>query len=146
MLSSLHTNSAPAAAAQLVDMGIEPYLVASSLECVIGQRLVRRLCLECRASVTVAAGDVGLPAGEDVTIFEPGGCGACGGSGYSGRTGIYEVMVMTDEIRALVVARASASQIMRMAVGQGMRTLREAGIAKVRAGETSLAEVARVTS
>ena len=144
LLSSLHTNSAPAAAARLVDMGIEPYLVASSLECVIGQRLVRRLCPECRQPVAVPGADVGLGGDDAVEVFEPGGCGACGDTGYRGRAGIYEVMLMTDEIRTLVVARATASEIMRMAVSQGMRTLREAGIAKVRAGETSLAEVGRV--
>ena len=145
MLSSLHTNSAPAAAARLVDMGIEPYLVASSLECVIGQRLVRRLCRQCRRAVNAPVADLGLAGDGEVAIFEPGGCRDCADSGYRGRAGIYEVMVVTDEIRALIVARATASQIARTAVGQGMRTLKEAGIAKVRAGETSLAEVARVT-
>ena len=144
MLSSLHTNSAPAAAARLVDMGVEPYLVASSLECVIGQRLVRRLCLQCRRPVTAPAAEVGRDGG-DVTIFEPVGCPDCAETGYRGRAGIYEVMVVTDEIRVLIVARATASEITRMAVSQGMRPLREAGLAKVLAGETSLAEVARVT-
>ncbi|HEV2785471.1 MAG TPA: ATPase, T2SS/T4P/T4SS family [Solirubrobacteraceae bacterium] len=144
MLSSLHTNSAPAAAARLVDMGVEPYLVASSLECVIGQRLVRRLCLQCRRPVTAPAAEVGRNGG-DVTIFEPVGCPDCAETGYRGRAGIYEVMVVTDEIRVLIVARATASEITRMAVSQGMRPLREAGLAKVLAGETSLAEVARVT-
>ena len=145
MLSSLHTNSAPAAAARLVDMGVEPYLVASSLECVIGQRLVRRLCLECRRPATVPASELGLGARGDAEIFEPAGCPECAETGYRGRAGIYEVMVVTDEIRALIVSRATASEIMRLAVAQGMRPLREAGLAKVRAGETSLAEVARVT-
>jgi type IV pilus assembly protein PilB len=146
MLSSLHTNSAPAAAARLIDMGIEPYLVASSLECVIGQRLVRRLCRNCRRAVTVPGIDVGLAPGVgDATAFEPVGCVHCSNSGYRGRAGIYEVMTVTDEIRALIVARATAPEIMRAAVEQGMRPLREAGLAKVRAGETSIAEVARVT-
>jgi type IV pilus assembly protein PilB len=145
MLSSLHTNSAPAAPARLIDMGIEPYLVASSLECVIGQRLVRRLCVHCRRGLTVPGTEVGLDSG-DVEIFEPVGCVRCNETGYDGRSGIYEVMTMTDEIRVLIVARATASEIARMAVSQGMRTLHEAGLAKVRTGETSLAEVARVTS
>jgi type IV pilus assembly protein PilB len=145
MLSSLHTNSAPAAPARLIDMGIEPYLVASSLECVIGQRLVRRLCVHCRRGLTVPGTDVGLESG-DAEIFEPVGCMRCNETGYDGRSGIYEVMTMTDEIRVLIVARAMASEIARMAVSQGMRTLHEAGLAKVRTGETSLAEVARVTS
>ena len=144
MLSSLHTNSAPAAAARLVDMGIEPYLVASSLECVIGQRLVRRLCPECKAAVDVPAAALGLDGGDAVTAYEARGCGHCGDSGYRGRAGIFEVMVVTEEIRSLIVARATATEIGRMAVEQGMRTLRDAGLAKARAGETSLAEVARV--
>jgi type IV pilus assembly protein PilB len=145
MLSSLHTNSAPAAPARLVDMGVEPYLVASSLECVIGQRLVRQLCEHCRRGVTVPATDVGLWSGE-VAIFESVGCIRCNDTGYQGRSGIYEVMTVTEEIRTLIVARATASEIGRMAVSQGMRTLHEAGLAKVRAGETSLAELARVTN
>ena len=144
MLSSLHTNSAAAAAARLVDMGIEPYLVASSLELVIGQRLVRRLCPECKAAVAVPAADAGLDSGGDVTIYEARGCAHCGDSGYRGRAGIFEVMTVGEEIRSLIVARATASEIARMAVSQGMRTLREAGLATVRAGETSLSEVARV--
>ena len=145
MLSSLHTNSAPAAAARLIDMGIEPYLVASSLECVIGQRLVRRLCRHCRRAITVPGADVGIEGGGETTVYEPVGCVHCSATGYRGRQGIYEVMTVTDEIRAMIVARATAPEIMRTAVAQGMRPLREAGLAKVRAGETSIAEVARVT-
>ena len=145
MLSSLHTNSAPAAAARLVDMGIEPYLVASSLECVVGQRLVRRLCRECRRAVTVPGSDVGLDSAGEVTVSEAGeGCMHCSETGYRGRAGLYEVMTVTEEIRSLIVARATASEISRLAEAQGMRTLRDAGLAKVRAGETSLAEVGRV--
>jgi type IV pilus assembly protein PilB len=146
MLSSLHTNSAPAAAARLVDMGIEPYLVASALECVIGQRLVRRLCLQCCRVVAVPGTDVGLDSDDEVAVREAGnGCMQCNDSGYRGRAGIYEVMTVTEEIRSLIVARATASEIARLAQSQGMRTLRDAGLAKVLAGETSLAEVARVT-
>ena len=146
MLSSLHTNSAPAAAARLVDMGIEPYLVASSLECVVGQRLVRRLCPECCRSISVPGTEVGLDLDDEVAICEAGeGCIKCSEIGYRGRAGLYEVMTVTEEIRSLIVARATASQIARVAVEQGMRTLRDAGLAKVRAGETSLAELARVT-
>jgi type IV pilus assembly protein PilB len=147
MLSSLHTNSAPAAAARLIDMGVEPYLVASSLECVIGQRLVRRLCMECRRGVTVPTADVGVGSAADVAVFEPGdGCMHCSETGYRGRMGLYEVMTLSEEIRTLIVARATAGEITRLAVSQGMRTLRDAGLAKVRSGETSMAEVGRVTS
>ena len=146
MLSSLHTNSAPAAAARLIDMGIEPYLVASSLECVVGQRLVRRLCLQCCRGVTVPGSDVGLQSDDEVAVCEAGdGCIQCSETGYRGRAGIYEVMTITEELRSLIVARGTASELARVAIAQGMRTLRDAGLAKVRAGETSLAEVARVT-
>ncbi|HVF79764.1 MAG TPA: ATPase, T2SS/T4P/T4SS family [Solirubrobacteraceae bacterium] len=146
MLSSLHTNSAPAAAARLIDMGIEPYLVASALECVVGQRLVRRLCLQCCRAVTAPGIDVGLDDDHEVAICEVGdGCMHCSNTGYRGRAGLYEVMTVSEEIRSLIVARATAGEISRVAVSQGMRTLRDAGLAKVRAGETSLAEVARVT-
>jgi len=145
MLSSLHTNSAPAAPARLIDMGIEPYLIASALECVIGQRLVRKLCTHCRKATTVAAGALGLDGG-DVEVFEPVGCVVCSQTGYRGRIGLYEVMIVTEEIRALIVARSTASQIAQLAIGQGMRTMRDDGLAKVRAGATSLAEIARVTT
>jgi len=146
MLSSLHTNSAPAAAARLIDMGVEPYLVASSLECVIGQRLVRRLCMECRRATNLPAADVGLDGSDQVAVFEPGdGCMRCSETGYRGRMGIYEVMTVSERIRTLIVARATAGEISRVAVEEGMRTLRTAGLAKVRSGQTSLAEVTRVT-
>jgi len=145
MLSSLHTNSAPAAPARLIDMGIEPYLIASALECVIGQRLVRKLCTHCRKPTTVSAVELGLDGGE-IDIFEPGGCVVCSDTGYRGRIGLYEVMLVTQEIRSLIVARSTASEIAQMAISQGMRTMRDDGLAKVRAGATSLAEIARVTT
>ncbi len=143
MLSSVHAASAAAAVARLVDMGIEPYLVASALECVVGQRLVRRLCTDCRRAVVVPGADVGVED-DEATIFEPAGCERCGDSGYRGRTAVFEVMTVSEEIRSLVVARAASSEILAVAVRQGMRTLREAGLAKVRAGETSRIELARV--
>jgi type IV pilus assembly protein PilB len=145
MLSSLHTNSAPAAPARLIDMGIEPYLIASALECVIGQRLARKLCTHCKKPVKVSGAEVGLAGGE-VEVFGPGGCLVCSETGYRGRLGLYEVMVVSEEIRTLIVARATASDISRMATSQGMRTMRDDGLAKVLAGQTSLAEIARVTT
>ncbi|MDP1850120.1 MAG: ATPase, T2SS/T4P/T4SS family [Solirubrobacteraceae bacterium] len=144
LLSSLHTNSAPATPARLVDMGIEPYLVASSLECVVGQRLVRRLCPECRRPTRVPGPDVGLDGGE-VEVFEAVGCPRCGDSGYRGRIGLFEVMTVTDRIRSLIVRHATATEMVQAAVEEGMRPLHEDGLAKVRAGETTLAEIARVT-
>jgi len=143
LLSSLHTNSAPATLARLVDMGIEPYLVASSLECVIGQRLVRHLCTDCRRAVNVPAADVGME-GSEVEVYEAVGCARCGECGYNGRLGIYEVMPMSDAIRTLVVRNATTMEITATALREGMTTLRDDGLAKVRAGRTTLAELARV--
>jgi len=144
VLSTLHTNSAPAAAARLIDMGVEPYLVASAIECVIAQRLARRLCPSCRKASTAPAADVGL-TGEPVAVYDAVGCPRCRHLGYRGRLGLFEVMTVSDEIRALIVARAPAGEIARVAIAEGMGTLRDDGLSKVRAGETTLAEVARVT-
>jgi type IV pilus assembly protein PilB len=146
VLSTLHTNSAPGAAARLVDMGVEPYLVASAIGCVVAQRLARKLCPHCKRPTTVPAIEAGLAADGEVEIFEPGGCKRCRETGYHGRIGLFEVMRMTEEIGALILARAPASEITRCAIGQGMTTFVDDGLAKVRAGETTLTEIARVTS
>ncbi|HLW95089.1 MAG TPA: ATPase, T2SS/T4P/T4SS family [Solirubrobacteraceae bacterium] len=143
VLSTLHTNDAPAAPMRLVDMGIEPYLVASSINCVVAQRLARRVCPTCRDAVTVAGPAVGLPDGEH-EIFEAAGCPRCRNTGYRGRIGLYEVMNVSDEIRGLIVSRAPAQEIAAVAIAQGMATLREDGFAKVRAGATTLVELTRV--
>ncbi len=145
VLSTLHTNNAPAAPARLVDMGVEPYLVASAIDCVIAQRLARRLCKSCCRAVEVDGREVGLHRGMKAEVFEPVGCARCRQQGYRGRLGLFEVMTVSEEIRSLIVKRAPAGDIRRMAIKQGMRTLREDGLSKVRAGETSVAEVARVT-
>ncbi|MGH2840181.1 MAG: GspE/PulE family protein [Solirubrobacteraceae bacterium] len=145
VLSTLHTNNAPAAPARLVDMGVEPYLVASAIDCVVAQRLARRLCTSCRKAVMVNGALVGLRKNMKVEVYEPVGCARCRQQGYRGRIGLFEVMTVTDEIRTLIVKRAPAGEIGRLAISQGMRTLREDGLLKVRSGETSLAEVARVT-
>ena len=144
VLSTLHTNDAPSAAMRLVDMGIEPYLVASAVNCVIAQRLARKLCPICRRTVSVPSEHVGLEAGGEVEVFEAAGCPRCRYTGYRGRVGLFEVMNVSDEIRSLIVSRASANEIGALAVRQGMTTLREDGLAKVRAGETTLADLGRV--
>ncbi|HEY3187335.1 MAG TPA: ATPase, T2SS/T4P/T4SS family [Solirubrobacteraceae bacterium] len=149
VLSTLHTNDAPAAIARLIDMGIEPFLVASAVECVVAQRLARTLCSHCRREVTVD-GDVarahGFRVEEDaLQVCEAVGCTRCGHSGYRGRLGLYEVMPVTEEIRQLIVRRAPAGEIAGVATAAGMRRMREDGLDKVLAGETSFAEVARVT-
>src|SRR3954470_17943165 len=148
-LSTLHTNDAPTAIARLIDMGIEPFLVASAVDCVVAQRLTRTLCHHCKRRTILSAQvmrDHGFGALADIEAYEPVGCGRCGGSGYRGRTGLYEVMSITEGIRELAIERASADRIAVVAVKQGMRRLREDGLEKVRQGRTSIAEVARVTS
>jgi len=133
VLSTLHTNDAPSAVSRLTDMGIEPFLVASSVDCVVAQRLARRLCEHCKQ-----------PGAETAGAFEPVGCVRCGSTGYKGRVGLFEVMKVTPEMHQLIVERASVEQMAQLAVEQGMRRLRDDGMDKVRAGVTSVAEVARV--
>jgi type IV pilus assembly protein PilB len=145
VLSTLHTNSAPATPARLIDMGVEPYLFASAIDCVLAQRLARRLCGTCRRPVRIAGSLVGAPQLGDVEVFEPVGCHRCRETGYRGRIGLFEVMTVTDEIRALIVDRAPAGKIAEVAISQGMRTLVDDGLDKVRAGHTTLAEIGRVT-
>ncbi|MBJ7329057.1 MAG: Flp pilus assembly complex ATPase component TadA [Solirubrobacteraceae bacterium] len=146
VLSTLHTNNAATTVTRLSEMGVPPYLVASAITCVVGQRLTRRLCPECRRPATVPASSVGMPGDQPVTIYEPGGCNACGNAGYRGRVGLYEVLEMTERLRRLTVENADADTIARAAVEEGMRTMREDGLSKVRAGLTSISEVQRVTS
>ncbi len=146
VLSTLHTNNAATTVTRLSEMGVPPYLVASAITCVVGQRLTRRLCPDCRRPVTVPANSVGLPGNEPITIYEPYGCNACGKAGYRGRVGLYEVMVMTEKLRRLTVENADADTIAKAAIEEGMRTMREDGLNKVRAGLTSVSEVQRVTA
>jgi len=148
VLSTLHTNDAPSAITRLVEMGIEPFLVASAIDCVVAQRLARTLCAHCKQRTLIPAEvlrDHGFPAEFPIEAYEPGGCVRCGGMGYRGRIGLYEVMVMSEEIRALTLQRASADQLGAAAVRGGMRRLREDGLDKVKHGLTSVAEIARVT-
>ncbi|HEU4701427.1 MAG TPA: GspE/PulE family protein, partial [Conexibacter sp.] len=148
VLSTLHTNDAPTAITRLVEMGIEPFLVASAIDCVVAQRLARRLCERCRRPVTLSAEVLranGFAAIEDVQAFDAAGCGHCSGSGYRGRIGIYETMQMTDAVRAHVLARDAATAIAATAVAEGMGRLRDDALQKIRAGLTSAAEAARVT-
>jgi type IV pilus assembly protein PilB len=148
VLSTLHTNDAPMAPARLIDMGIEPFLVATGLECVIAQRLARRLCDDCRRPVALSA-EVLRSSGFDgdggpIEAYEPVGCVRCGGMGYRGRIGLYEVMVLSKELRSLILRKASSDEIAAVAVGAGMRRLREDGLEKARRGITSIPEVLRV--
>jgi type IV pilus assembly protein PilB len=148
VLSTLHTNDAATAITRLVEMGVEPFLVASSVGCVVAQRLARTLCQHCKQRAIIPVATLranGFPSWLDVEAYEPVGCARCNGSGYKGRLGLYEVMIMTEEIRSLAIERASADKITEVAVRDGMRRLREDGLHKVMLGRTSLAEVARVT-
>jgi type IV pilus assembly protein PilB len=148
VLSTLHTNDAPTAITRLVEMGIEPFLVASAIDCVVAQRLARTLCQNCKKRTIIPAEilrDHGFRATVDIEAYEPVGCARCGMSGYKGRLGLYEVMTVSDEIRNLTIERASADRIAEVAVRDGMRRLREDGLEKVKQGRTSIAEVSRVT-
>ena len=150
VFSTLHTNDAAGAVTRLLDMGIEPFLVASSVEGLVAQRLVRKLCLACRRPARIDENflrKVGFPVhrlGEG-TIYEPVGCEQCRGTGFRGRTGIYEVLVMNDTIRAMITARASSNEIKAEAIRHGMCTLREDGWRKVLGGITTIEEVLRVS-
>jgi type IV pilus assembly protein PilB len=147
VLTTLHTNDAPTAITRLVEMGIEPFLVASAVDCVVAQRLARVLCPNCKRRALLSAAllrDHGFPA-EDVEACEPVGCGRCGGSGYRGRIGLFEVMDVSPRIRELALKRGSADEVVEAARAEGMRTLREDGFDKVRMGVTSIDEVIRVT-
>jgi type IV pilus assembly protein PilB len=146
VLTTLHANDAPLAAARLIDMGIEPFLVTSSVGCVVAQRLVRKLC-ECKQPVKLTKATLaenGFQHPRAINAFEPGACVQCAQTGYRGRTGIYEVMTPTDEVRRLILDGARHDELLAAARAQGMRTLHEAGFAKVLQGITSVPEVLRV--
>jgi len=148
VFSTLHTNDAPTALTRLVDMGIEPYLVASSLEAVFAQRLVRVICPECKEQLSTSEvlplrqrfGDV-LPG----SLYKGQGCSNCQGTGYRGRIGIFEMMVVTDDLRSLIIENASARDLRRVASQQGTTSLRDDGFRHVREGRTTVKEVLRVT-
>jgi type IV pilus assembly protein PilB len=150
VLSSLHTNDAPSAISRLIEMDVETFLVASAIDCVIAQRLGRKLCERCKVGYAPEHAELeaaGYPEwlwGEITEIYKAVGCPACSNTGYRGRIGLYEVMPMTEEIERLTVERASSESIKTVAVQQGMITLRDDGLEKVRMGVTSLEEVARV--
>jgi type IV pilus assembly protein PilB len=150
VLSTLHTNDAPSAISRLTEMGVEPFLVGSATDCVLAQRLARRVCRKCVEMVDVDRAilkEAGFP--DDVVEEAPPvpkamGCSACGGTGYKGRFAVHEVMTVTEDIERLCVARASSEEIKRMAVSQGMQTLRDDGLAKVLLGRTTIEEISRV--
>lgn len=147
VFSTLHTNDAPGALTRLVDMGIEPFLVSSSLVGVIAQRLVRVICKECKDKHTPPDGLLkSLNIKEGSTYYKGKGCDSCNKSGYTGRIGIFEFLRMSEDIRRLVVNKASADQIREKGLAEGMNTLREDGLEKAKRGITTLEEVLRVTA
>jgi len=149
VLTTLHTNDAPGAITRLQEMGIESFLTSSAVDCVVAQRLARVLCPHCKRRTVIpqsALVESGFRLGTDLEAYEPAGCGRCHGAGYRGRIGIYSVMVLSERIKEMVVSMASEADIAKVALEEGMQTLRQAGLAKVRAGVTSIEEVARVAS
>jgi len=150
VLSTLHTNGAPETISRLMNMGIEPFLVATSVHLIVAQRLVRRICGECKEEVQVpepAMVEAGYTPDEakKVKVYKGKGCEKCNSSGYKGRAGLYEVMEISDALRELVLVGASALELKKKAIEEGMITLRRSGLIKVMEGVTTLEEVARET-
>ena len=148
VLSTLHTNDAPSTVTRLIEMGVEPFLVSSAVDCVLGQRLARKLCGECKQEwrpskeVLIDAGYAADNVPE--VVYKATGCRKCGGTGYKGRIGVHEVLVMSEEVSRLCVEEATADEIKEVAVRQGMLTLRQDGLEKARMGLTSIEEIVRV--
>ena len=148
VFSTLHTNDAPGAITRLEDMGVEPYLLSSVLEGVLAQRLVRRICQACRAPDAPSAADIearGLGVDPHTKLFRGAGCEECRGTGYRGRTGIYELFPIFEDVRSLILRRASSREIRRRAIDMGMVTLRQDGWLRAVEGVTTIDEVLRVT-
>jgi len=150
VFSTVHTNDAASTAVRLVNMDIEPFLVADSVNLIVAQRLVRRLCKKCRVKHNLtpdALVDIGYSAQEaqKVKIYKPYGCPECSNTGYKGRVGLFEIMPISDEIRDLILARSASKEIKRVAMTQGMMSLRKSGLSKIKQGVTSVEEVLRET-
>jgi type IV pilus assembly protein PilB len=150
VLSTLHTNDAPSTISRLMNMGIEPYLVATSVHLICAQRLVRRLCKDCKEDLNMpsqALIDIGFAPEEanTVRVFKGRGCPNCNNTGYKGRVGLYEVMEITDALREMVLTGASAIELKNKAMEEGMITLRGSGLRKLKAMQTTVEEVVRET-
>lgn len=148
ILSTLHTNDAASGITRLLDMGVEDYLLTSTVNAIVAQRLVRKLCLGCRQPYqALPAFTTRFAPGLDrvVTLYRPAGCSACGGSGFHGRTTILEILPITDPIRRLILGHASSGEIQRVAVAEGMRTMQQHGVAKALAGITTIEEALSAT-
>jgi type IV pilus assembly protein PilB len=146
VLSTLHTRDAPSGIGRLIDMGIEPFLISSAIDCVVAQRLVRVLCPHCKQPQKLSDAVLAEYGLADASPYEAVGCPRCSASGYRGRVGVYEVMTVSERIRSLILERASADAMVAVALEEGMSRLREDGLQKVRDGLTSIAEVERMTT
>ncbi len=151
VLSTLHTNSAPATITRLLDMGVEPYLIASSVILAMAQRLVRKLCENCKTPFKPAPDllkSIGMSEkdAKSITFYEPKGCDECNKTGYRGRLPIFELMVMTPEIAKLTMERSNTSLLNKQAVADGMTTLLDDGVRKIKLGLTSIDEVISVAT
>jgi len=162
VLSSLHTNDAATSVPRLIDLGVEPFLVASTVSCIIGQRLVRKIHTACQVSEEIAAEEIAEKfgwataekmfgvtkenvSGKKIRLYKGRGCEACNGTGYEGRIGIFEVLVMDDEIRKALIASPEAQLIAVLAKARGMKSMQEDGIEKAKTGLTTLEEVLSAT-
>jgi general secretion pathway protein E len=148
VFSTLHTNDAASAATRLIDMGIEPFLVASSVVAVLAQRLLRKICPDCKRPYKPSVEELSrldLPPTSSIMLYRGAGCAACSQTGYRGRTGIFELLVLDDEVRRLIGAKADSSAIKQAAMAKGMVTLKQEGAEKVIQGLTTLEEVMRIT-
>ncbi|MEM6459596.1 MAG: GspE/PulE family protein, partial [Planctomycetota bacterium] len=148
VLSTLHTNDAPSAITRLINIGVEPYLIGSAVNGVLAQRLVRRICEHCKEPAPpsdLAADHLAMQGIGPDQVFHGAGCDKCRGTGYAGRLGIYELLVLNDQLRDRVAANPNVTEFRRMCVEGGMVTLREDGFRKVAAGRTTVDEVLRVT-
>src|SRR5205085_3755057 len=152
VLTTLHTNNAAATPTRLIEMGVEPFLVGSALDCIVAQRLARRLCPKCKEAYVPEAAELGTlgwdpeTADELPTLYRAAGCGPCGRTGFHGRFSIQEVLMVTDEDYRHIVDRAHTEDIKKVALAQGMKTLRQTGLAQALAGTTSIEEILRVVA
>jgi type IV pilus assembly protein PilB len=152
VLSSLHTNDAAGTPMRLIEMGVEPFLAGSALDCVVAQRLARQLCENCSEEHEPSAEDLEIFGWQEWMSPEHGkprfrkavGCQACSRTGYKGRLALHEILLVTEELERLIIARAAAEEIERVSIEQGMRTLRQDGLRKAALGLTSLEEILRV--
>ena len=151
VLSTLHTNDAPSTITRMIDMGIEPFNVSSAVNLIVAQRLVRRICKDCKSETTYSADELKVlgttvKEWEGVTFYKGKGCETCAGSGYKGRAGLYEVMAFSQELRRMILRGASTNELQQQAVKDGMLTLRMDGIVKIKKGVTTLEEVVKETA